>query len=67
MIDPLLCASPPLLDVLLPTAWQVCLVHAGGELSVVEYGSNHALAAVRTEHMSPYLTSVSHSEVRARV
>jgi hypothetical protein len=40
-------------------------MHSGGELVVVEYGSNEPLATVRTELMSPYLLSVAYREARA--
>ena len=44
---------------------QVCLIHKGGELSVVEYGTNEVAAVVPTELMSPYLLSVAVRSSRA--
>lgn len=48
------------------TLSQVCLVYASGELSVIEYGCNEVLAVCRTEHMSPYLLSVTVHEARGK-
>ncbi|GBF87714.1 intraflagellar transport protein [Raphidocelis subcapitata] len=36
-----------------------CLLYRGGELHVIEYGVNEVVAALRTEHMSPYLLSLA--------
>ncbi|KAI8469208.1 MAG: intraflagellar protein IFT172 [Monoraphidium minutum] len=46
---------------------QVCLLYRGGELTVVEYGVNEAVLALRTEHMSPYLLSVAMQEARGAI
>uniref|UniRef100_A0A7S0YIK8 Intraflagellar transport protein n=1 Tax=Polytomella parva TaxID=51329 RepID=A0A7S0YIK8_9CHLO len=43
---------------------RVCLVHAAGELHIIEYGRNEVLGTCRTEHMSPYLVSVAVHEKR---
>ena len=42
-----------------PSTSQACLLYSGGELHVVEYGVNEAVARLRTEHASPYLLSVA--------
>ena len=36
----------------------VCMVFSAGELSLIGYGRQEVLAAVRTEHMNPHLLSV---------
>lgn len=33
----------------------VCMIFSGGELTLVEYGAQDALASVRTEFMNPHL------------
>ena len=40
----------------------VCMIFAGGELTLVEYGANDALCSVRTEFMNPHLISVRLNE-----
>eukprot|EP00052_Salpingoeca_macrocollata_P025012 m.226452 g.226452 ORF g.226452 m.226452 type:complete len:1747 (+) comp22359_c0_seq2:150-5390(+) len=37
---------------------QVCMVFNAGELSLIEYGEDDVLGAVRTEYMNPHLLSV---------
>ena len=43
---------------------RACLISSGGELTVVEYGLNEALAAVRTEFAQPNLVSLRINERR---
>jgi intraflagellar transport protein 172 len=40
----------------------VCMIFAGGELTLVEYGAHDILCSVRTEFMNPHLISVRLNE-----
>ncbi|XP_076636937.1 intraflagellar transport protein Oseg2 [Colletes latitarsis] len=44
---------------------RVCLIFCSGELTIVEYGNNEPLGAVRTESVNPHVVSVRINERQA--